>query len=292
MAHPVACLLQGSARLQGSCRLLSARAFNRAASWRISAPPQRRSFGAESSAPTSSSGHPLPSGEGAFCSSVSAYHGLGSTPSASSFSAYSSPATPPAATPGSSSLSSSLSSARRSLSARRCVAMSRLTHSASSGSRSFCFATSLPRASLGSSPRLSSERASTVSGHWTPLSPSASSLLASLPGGVSAVRSAHKFAAPPCPNLLLLRKSIHQRLQPILFFLKNDTTMGNYVYDQHFKGVLCSPLFEGKSYKEINAMVDRVLEDIGLSGRVKLYCQPPSLMHVRRHGTKKRNTSC
>uniref|UniRef100_UPI00389B3A8B mL179 n=1 Tax=Toxoplasma gondii TaxID=5811 RepID=UPI00389B3A8B len=98
---------------------------------------------------------------------------------------------------------------------------------------------------------------------------------------------AHKFAAPPCPNLLLLRKTIHQRLQPILFFLKNDVTMGNYVYDQHFKGVLCSPLFEGKSYKEIYAMVDRVLEDIGLSGRVKLYCEPPSLLHKMKYHVRK-----
>lgn len=29
------------------------------------------------------------------------------------------------------------------------------------------------------------------------------------------------------------------------------------------QGILCSPLFEGKSYKEINLMVARVLEDIG-----------------------------
>ncbi|PHJ21750.1 hypothetical protein CSUI_004402 [Cystoisospora suis] len=94
-------------------------------------------------------------------------------------------------------------------------------------------------------------------------------------------RSAHKFAAPPCPNLLLLRRTLQERFHPILFHIKNDTTMGNYVYDQHFKGILCSPLFEGKSYKEINAMVGRVLEDIGMNkSRVKLHCQPPSLMPV------------
>lgn len=29
------------------------------------------------------------------------------------------------------------------------------------------------------------------------------------------------------------------------------------------QGIMCSPLFEGKSYKEMNAMVGRVLEDIG-----------------------------
>ncbi|KFG60835.1 hypothetical protein TGRUB_225720 [Toxoplasma gondii RUB] len=114
--------------------------------------------------------------------------------------------------------------------------------------------------------------------------PSAASVLSD---GLGPVRAAHKFAAPPCPNLLLLRKTIHQRLQPILFFLKNDVTMGNYVYDQHFKGVLCSPLFEGKSYKEIYAMVDRVLEDIGLSGRVKLYCEPPSLLHKMKYHVRK-----
>lgn len=48
-------------------------------------------------------------------------------------------------------------------------------------------------------------------------------------------RSAHKFAAPPCPNLLLLRRTLQERFHPILFYIKNDTTMGNYVYDQHFK---------------------------------------------------------
>nr|CEL68982.1 TPA: hypothetical protein BN1204_047090 [Neospora caninum Liverpool] len=128
---------------------------------------------------------------------------------------------------------------------------------------------------------------------WVPspqLSPFFSPLAAVAPTAsppLGSLRFAHKFAAPPCPNLLLLRKNIHQRLQPILFFLKNDTTMGNYVYDQHFKGVLCSPLFEGKSYKEIYAMVDRVLEDIGLSGRVKLYCEPPSLLHKMKYHVRK-----
>ncbi|CDJ43020.1 hypothetical protein, conserved [Eimeria tenella] len=89
-------------------------------------------------------------------------------------------------------------------------------------------------------------------------------------------RFAHKFAAPECPNLLKLRKAIEQNFKPICFYVKNDYAMGHHVYDQHFYGILCSPLFEGKSYKQINAMVDRVLEPLGLGGRVKLHCQPPS----------------
>ncbi|CDJ68261.1 hypothetical protein, conserved [Eimeria necatrix] len=89
-------------------------------------------------------------------------------------------------------------------------------------------------------------------------------------------RFAHKFAAPECPNLLKLRKAIEQNFKPVCFYVKNDYAMGHHVYDQHFYGILCSPLFEGKSYRQINAMVDRVLEPLGLGGRVKLHCQPPS----------------
>lgn len=89
-------------------------------------------------------------------------------------------------------------------------------------------------------------------------------------------RLAHKFAAPECPNLLKLRAAVEQNLQPICFYVKNDYAMGHHVYDQHFYGILCSPLFEGKTYAQINAMVDRLLEPIGLKGRVKLHCQPPS----------------
>lgn len=96
-------------------------------------------------------------------------------------------------------------------------------------------------------------------------------------------RFAHKFAAPECPNLLRLRSAIEQNLHPICFYVKNDYAMGHHVYDQHFYGILCSPFFEGKTYVQINAMVDRVLEPIGLKGRVKLYCQPPSRFENMRH---------
>lgn len=96
-------------------------------------------------------------------------------------------------------------------------------------------------------------------------------------------RFAHKFAAPECPNLLRLRSAIEQNLNPICFYIKNDYAMGHHVYDQHFYGILCSPLFEGKTYGQINAMVDSVLKPIGLKGRVKLHCQPPSRFEKMRH---------
>ncbi|KAL8424588.1 hypothetical protein Efla_003704 [Eimeria flavescens] len=108
------------------------------------------------------------------------------------------------------------------------------------------------------------------------------------PSGISSSfdrqkRLAHKFAAPECPNLLKLRMAIEQNFQPICFYVKNDYAMGHHVYDQHFYGILCSPVFEGKTYGQINAMVDRVLEPIGLKGRVKLHCQPPSRFEKMRH---------
>ncbi|KAF8820804.1 hypothetical protein IE077_004429 [Cardiosporidium cionae] len=47
-------------------------------------------------------------------------------------------------------------------------------------------------------------------------------------------RWVHKFAAPPCPNLLNLRRVVYQKLQPICFHVRNDLTMGNHVWDTHF----------------------------------------------------------
>ncbi|CDR97543.1 hypothetical protein, conserved [Babesia bigemina] len=94
----------------------------------------------------------------------------------------------------------------------------------------------------------------------------------------------HKYAAPSTPKLDALRSAISAKLQPIYFHIKNDPNYGTYVYDEHFYGVLCSPLFEGKTYTEINAMVDQILEPLGLKAAVRLNCQPPSrFFKLRRH---------
>ncbi|SJK86498.1 conserved Plasmodium protein, unknown function [Babesia microti strain RI] len=92
----------------------------------------------------------------------------------------------------------------------------------------------------------------------------------------SLVRWAHSFAAPPSPNLDRLKHEIIEKFHPICFQIKRDCTFGTHLHDSHFMGILCSPSFEGKTYKEINSMVDKVLESIGLKGRVRLHCQPPS----------------
>ncbi|EDO07128.1 uncharacterized protein BBOV_IV007740 [Babesia bovis T2Bo] len=93
----------------------------------------------------------------------------------------------------------------------------------------------------------------------------------------------HKYAAPSTPNLDAITAAINAKLQPICFHIKNDPNYSTYVYDQHFYGILCSPLFEGKSYKEINAMVEQILEPLGLKGCVRLNCQPPSRFHKLRN---------
>ncbi|KAK1441950.1 hypothetical protein BgAZ_502820 [Babesia gibsoni] len=94
----------------------------------------------------------------------------------------------------------------------------------------------------------------------------------------------HKYAAPSSPKLDAMRAAITAKLQPICFQVKNDPDYSTYVYDEHFYGILCSPLFEGKTYTEINAMVDEILEPLGLKGAVKLNCQPPSkFFKLRNH---------
>ncbi|EKX72959.1 conserved hypothetical protein [Theileria equi strain WA] len=94
----------------------------------------------------------------------------------------------------------------------------------------------------------------------------------------------HKYAAPPGPKLEALRSAIISKLQPICFYVKNDPNYATYVHDEHFYGILCSPMFEGKSYAEINQMIEKILEPLELKGRVRLNCQPPSRYHkLKRH---------
>eukprot|EP00388_Colpodella_angusta_P001180 GDKJ01003890.1.p1 GENE.GDKJ01003890.1~~GDKJ01003890.1.p1 ORF type:complete len:123 (-),score=18.68 GDKJ01003890.1:55-423(-) len=101
-------------------------------------------------------------------------------------------------------------------------------------------------------------------------------------------RFAHSFAAGPSPNLEKLRAAVHQHLSPIAFDVQNDYTFGNHVYDRHFKGYLCSPLFEGKTYPEINEMVENVLKGIEMEGSCKFHCQPPSRWLKMKRLTRKR----
>mmetsp|Transcript_69414 Transcript_69414/g.140605 ORF Transcript_69414/g.140605 Transcript_69414/m.140605 type:complete len:146 (+) Transcript_69414:1-438(+) len=104
----------------------------------------------------------------------------------------------------------------------------------------------------------------------------------------SAVRYSYKFATPPSPNLEKLRHVLTVKLVPIHFFLRNDITFGNYVWDQHFIGIMCSPKFEGKTHKEMRQMVEDLCAEVGLPGRVHMICQPPSRWHMMKARTKRR----
>mmetsp|Transcript_7324 Transcript_7324/g.14319 ORF Transcript_7324/g.14319 Transcript_7324/m.14319 type:complete len:178 (+) Transcript_7324:233-766(+) len=101
-------------------------------------------------------------------------------------------------------------------------------------------------------------------------------------------RRAHKKAAPPCPNLENIRRIVHQKLQPIEFRLKNNYPAAGWHYDILFKGLLCSPLFEGKTYGEMKDMVDQAMTEIGMKGRVYLHCEPPSRYEKMRRLVQKR----
>ncbi|BAM41297.1 conserved hypothetical protein [Theileria orientalis strain Shintoku] len=72
----------------------------------------------------------------------------------------------------------------------------------------------------------------------------------------------HKYAAPHGPKLQALKEAITSKLNPICFYVKNDPNYSTYVQDEHFYGILCSPLFEGKTYSEMNEMVNGVLEPL------------------------------
>ncbi|UVC49731.1 hypothetical protein MACK_003841 [Theileria orientalis] len=94
----------------------------------------------------------------------------------------------------------------------------------------------------------------------------------------------HKYAAPQGPKLQSLKDAITSKLNPICFYVKNDPNYSTYVQDEHFYGILCSPLFEGKTYSEMNEIVNGILEPLNLKGRVRLNCQPPSRYNkLKRH---------
>mmetsp|Transcript_61751 Transcript_61751/g.170785 ORF Transcript_61751/g.170785 Transcript_61751/m.170785 type:complete len:191 (-) Transcript_61751:140-712(-) len=101
-------------------------------------------------------------------------------------------------------------------------------------------------------------------------------------------RAYHKFAKPPSPNLDNIRRVISEKLTPIYFYARNNLIFTNWVWDMHFVGVICSPKFEGKTHKEMNAMVEECCEAVGMKGRVKLICHPPSRWHMMRRRARKR----
>ncbi|CAK9064549.1 Hypothetical protein SCF082_LOCUS33211 [Durusdinium trenchii] len=106
---------------------------------------------------------------------------------------------------------------------------------------------------------------------------------------ISPIRYSHKFATPPSPNLEKLRQIYTVKLVPLHFYLRNNLHVGSgYIWDEFFIGIMCSPKFEGKTHKEMNQMVEDLAAEVGMSGRVRMICQPPSRWHMMRRRTRKR----
>mmetsp|Transcript_15616 Transcript_15616/g.35887 ORF Transcript_15616/g.35887 Transcript_15616/m.35887 type:complete len:133 (+) Transcript_15616:43-441(+) len=107
--------------------------------------------------------------------------------------------------------------------------------------------------------------------------------------GLGQSRWHFKFKKPPSPNLDALRKVMTERLTPVHFFLRVDLNFGRIsAWDRHFKGICCSPKFEGKTFAEINTMVEECCKEVGMEGRVRMICQPPSRWHMMRRRARRR----
>ena len=87
---------------------------------------------------------------------------------------------------------------------------------------------------------------------------------------------AHKWAAPPSPNMEAIKRAVAAHLSPIYFAMRNDVAAGPWNTDQNFYGLICSPKFEGKSYPEMIGMVDDVLKPLGMQGKCRFSLEPPS----------------
>jgi stress-induced morphogen len=91
---------------------------------------------------------------------------------------------------------------------------------------------------------------------------------------------AHKWAAPPSPNMDAIKKSVNTHLSPVYFSIRNDVAAGPWNTDQNFYGLICSPKFEGKSYEQMYAMLQELIEPLGLNGRCRFSLEPPSRWNV------------
>lgn len=87
---------------------------------------------------------------------------------------------------------------------------------------------------------------------------------------------AHKWAAPPSPNMQAVKRAVTEQLSPIYFAMRNDMSCGPWNTDKNFYGLICSPKFEGRTYPEMLFMVDAVLKPLGMSGYCRFSLEPPS----------------
>eukprot|EP00927_Polykrikos_kofoidii_P011423 TRINITY_DN14844_c0_g1_i1.p1 TRINITY_DN14844_c0_g1~~TRINITY_DN14844_c0_g1_i1.p1 ORF type:complete len:206 (-),score=25.95 TRINITY_DN14844_c0_g1_i1:106-723(-) len=144
----------------------------------------------------------------------------------------------------------------------------------------------VPRVAASAFPRIGA--AGTSSLLRPSLSTLSSSRLLFRPKLFQGVRAIHKFAKPDSPNLDNLRRVFTEKLVPVHFYLITDGRFTNWVWDMHFRGICCSPKFEGKTYKEINDMVNALCKEVGMEGRVRMTCEPPSRWFKLRRLNRKR----
>ena len=90
------------------------------------------------------------------------------------------------------------------------------------------------------------------------------------------VRWAHSFVKPETPNMDAIKRTIVENLSPIYFQCRQDIFKGAWVNDMHFYGAICSPAFEGKAYHEMQAMIDKLMQPLGMQDRTRFFLNPPS----------------
>ena len=96
-------------------------------------------------------------------------------------------------------------------------------------------------------------------------------------------RFAHSFVKPSTPNMDAIKRALIERLSPIYFQCRQDIWKGAWVNDQFFYGAICSPAFEGKGYYQMQAMVDDILDPLGMKDRCRFFLNPPSRWVKFRH---------
>ena len=78
----------------------------------------------------------------------------------------------------------------------------------------------------------------------------------------------------------VIRSAVNQHLSPIYFNIRNDLSAGPWNTDENFYGIICSPKFEGKEYKEMYSLLNGVLEPLGMVQRCRFSLEPPSRWNV------------
>lgn len=92
----------------------------------------------------------------------------------------------------------------------------------------------------------------------------------------STISYAHKWAPPPNPAMNELKRALNDGLSPLYINLRSDVAAGPWNTDKNFYGIICSPLFEGKSRAEMWQMVNKIVGDLGVNENCRFSLEPPS----------------